>query len=364
MKFYKILTVVFALLAFAGTLHSEIVMTPYLQAITPTNVYLLVESDSKSEVRVLYGEDENTTMFHNTNNFIETSAKAKSYVHRINLDNLKPGTKYYYRVMQDGVDLPLANFTTPRDDGFLKVGLTGDNRGNPKIWGKVIDSIAAKKPDILLLTGDVAGTPKYKSWKKDFFIPSFLKFAKSVAFFNAVGNHEGWHANTRAFLQAPASPSHKQAYYSFEIGNALFVVLNNQLKINRGSEQYKFLEETLKNSDKLWKIIVFHKSAYVSGGHGEYKPMKNVAKKLFAKYGVTLALSGHSHFYQRNYVDSVWHITVAGGGASLYTPKKRKYTVKSSRKHHYAIFEIKQNKLLFSVYDLKGNIIDNFEINK
>jgi len=355
----KILKIVIFAFLLILPLRAEIIIQPYLQAMTPTSVYLLIESDSKAEVRVLYGEDENTSMFHNTNFFLQTTAKKPSYVHRIELDGLKPGTKYYYRVMQEGTDTQLESFTTPRNDGHLMVAVAGDSRSNPDIWKNTIDSFAAKKPDILLLTGDIAVSSKYSSWKKEFFIPAFLNFAKSVAFYNATGNHEGWNTNTKAFTQAPASPSGRQDYYSFEIGNALFVVLNNQLKINKSSPQYKFLEKVLKESDKKWKIVVFHRSAYVGGGHGEYTPMKTAAKNLFAKYGVSLALSGHSHFYQRNYVDGVYHITVAGGGAPLYTPKKKKYTQKSSRKHHYAIFEINGDVLTFTAYDLKGNVIDS-----
>jgi predicted phosphodiesterase len=357
------ITVIFLFMT-AYAVKAEIILQPYLQAMTPTSAYLLIESDSQSEIRVLYGKDENTSMFHNTNYFIKTTSKTPTYVHRIELDRLEPNTKYFYRVLQEGMDTPLESFTTPAENEHIKVAVAGDSRSNPKIWKKTIDSIAAKNPNILVLTGDIAATPKYSSWKKEFFIPAFLNFAKSTAFVNATGNHEGWNTNTKAFLQAPASPSGRQEYFSFAIGNALFVVLNNQFKINKGSPQYKFCEKVLKESDKQWKIVIFHRSAYVGGGHGEYTPMKLLAKNLFKKYGVTLALSGHSHFYQRNSVDGVYHLTVAGGGAPLYSPKKKEYTQKSSRKHHYAIFEINNNILNFTAYDLDGNIIDKFDIKK
>jgi len=361
MNLKKLFIIVISVFVFILPMKAEIILKPYLQALTPTSVYLLVESDSKSEVRVLYGDDENTSLYHNTNYFLKTTSKTPTYVHRIELDNLKPGTKYYYRVLQDGIDTQLETFTTPLDDGHLKIGIAGDCRSNPDLWARVLDSLSSKKTDILLLTGDIANTPAYSAWKKEFFVPALLRFAKSTAFYNATGNHEGWDINTKAFIQAPASPSEKQEYFSFEIGNALFVVLNNEMKINKGSQQYKFLEKVLKNSEKTWKIVLFHKSAYVAGGHGEYLPMKNVARKLFKKYNVTLAISGHSHFYQRNFVDGVEHLTVAGGGAPLYSPKKKKYTKKSSRKHHYAICELNGNTLTFTVYDLDGNIIDLFK---
>jgi len=357
----------FAVISFvllgAASLFADITMTPYLQAMTCNSAYLLIESSTELEVRVLYGEDQNTTMFHNTNYILPTSSKKSRFVHRIELDNLKPGTKYYYRVMQEGVDTPLESFTTPKDDGNLKFAISGDSRSAPKTWAKVITAIDKEHPELLLLTGDIAFKPDYDAWKKEFFIPELLTFARSTAFFNSVGNHEAWETDTKAFTQAPNSPSFKQEYYSFEIGNILFINLSTEHKITKGSDQYKFLDTTLSGSKHKWKIVVFHKSAYVGGGHGDYKPMKDAAA-LMAKYKVDIAFSGHSHFYQRNFVDGVYHLTVAGGGAGLYEPKNMKYTQKSVKEHHYAMVEISGNILRFRAINLKGNEIDSLVIEK
>jgi len=362
---YRALFTAFIFLAAITAGRAEITMKPYLQSMTCTSAYLLIETDSENEVRVLYGPDQTTSMFHNTNYILPASSEKPRYVHRIELDNLKPGTKYYYRVMQDGVDTPLESFTTPPDKGKLKIAVSGDSRSAPKTWKKVITAIDKESPDILMLTGDLAVKPDYDAWKKEFFIPELLKFAKSTSFFNAVGNHEGWAEDTKAFTQAPKSPSFKQEYYSFEIGNALFIVLSTEHKIGKGSHQYNFLDTVLKKSKHKWKFVSFHKSAYVGGGHGEYKPMKDAAK-LMAKYKVDIAFSGHSHFYQRNFVDGVYHLTVAGGGASLYKPKKMKYTQKSVKEHHYGIIDLDfdGNTMKFKAVNLKGKVIDSFEIKK
>jgi len=363
-KFFRSFLLLLIAVASTAASYATIVMKPYLQAMSQNSVYVMVESTSESEVRVLYGENELTELFHNTNYILQTTAKPATYIHRIELDNLKPGTKYYYRVMQDGVDLPLESFYTISDNLKLKFAVIGDNRSFPDKFNSLLNDLKKHEPQLLLLTGDIAATPDYKTWKKDFFIPELLSIAKAVPFFNAVGNHERWDTNTIAFTQAPQSLSKKQEYYSFELSGILFVVLSTEHKIDPNTEQFLFLEKTLKQSQAEWKIVLFHKSAYVGGGHGEYLPMKKVADALFKKYNVDLAISGHSHFYQRNYVDNVYHLTIGGGGAPLYVPKKKQYTIKSVKKHHYAIIEIDHQELHFKAIDIDGKIIDEFKISK
>lgn len=364
LKVYQISLVLLLVLTSTVASFATIVMKPYLQAMTKNSVYVMVESTSANEVRVLYGDNEQTEAFHNTNYFVQTTAEPPTYVHRIELDNLKPGTKYYYRVIQDGVDLPVESFETPLDNNTLKICVIGDNRSFPDKFKNLLNDLKKHEPQIMLLTGDIANTPDYKTWKKDFFIPELLSIAKSVPFYNTAGNHERWDTNAMAFTQAPQSLSKKQEYYGFELSGILFVVLSTEHKIDPNSEQFLFLEQIFRQSQANWKIVIFHKSAYVGGGHGEYEPMKIVADSLFKKYQVDLAISGHSHFYQRNFVDNVYHLTIGGGGAPLYEPKTKPYSIISVKEHHYAVLEVKNKELFFKAINIEGKLIDEFQITK
>jgi hypothetical protein len=91
--------------------------------------------------------------------------------------------------------------------------------------------------------------------------------------------------------------------------------------------------------------------------------MVKVSEDLFEKYKVNLVLNGHSHFYQRNEVNGITHLTLAGGGAPLYTPEPKKYTVKSAKEHHYGYFEIIGSEIKFYVYNIEGKEIDRFILN-
>lgn len=358
----KILVLLCTLIILRVSVKADVIMSPYLQAITPTSVTIMAECNNTSQVRVLYGENENMEMNRSTTFYEPTETTPETFVHRIQLEGLKPNTKYYYKVIQDGVDTYTKTFKTPPATGLLKVAVMGDGRSQPNVFGEISAQVRATKPDFVIMTGDLCFDSKYKSFKDEFFVPEFLNLGSSYCFFNAVGNHEGFSKNTKAFTQAPLSASGRQDYYSFEIGDALFIILSTETSCKKGTPQYAFLEKELKQTTKKWKIVAFHKSAYVGGGHNEYKPMVKVSEELFEKYKVNLVLNGHSHFYQRNEVKGITHLTLAGGGAPLYTPKPTKYTVKSAKEHHYGYFEIDGHIIRFKVINKDGKEIDNFTL--
>ncbi len=362
-KLIKRILLICALMIANNCLFADVLMLPYLQAITTTSVMIMAECSNQTQVRVLYGENENMEMNRSTSYNESTDAVPETYVHRIQLDGLKPDTKYYYKVIQDGVDNYIKTFKTPPVVGLLKVAVMGDGRSQPKVFSEISAQVRATKPDIVIMTGDICFDSKYKSFKDEFFVPELLNLASSYCFFNAVGNHERFSKNTKAFTQAPLSASGRQDYYSFEIGDAIYIILSTETSCKKGSPQYVFLEKELKNTTKKWKIVAFHKSAYVGGGHNEFKPMVKVSEDLFEKYKVNLVLNGHSHFYQRNEVNGITHLTLAGGGAPLYTPELKKYTVKSAKEHHYGYFEIDGSELNFYVYNIEGKEIDRFTLN-
>lgn len=346
---------------------SKILMPPYLQAVSTSEVYVMVEADSKEPVKVTYYLPDSTELSKSTTFYIETNANpGNTYVHRIKIDNLKPATTYPYTVSQNTKPSQHFSFTTAKVTGSkFKFAVMGDNRSNPGVFSTILFNAKKKNPEFSLLTGDLCIDSKYQSWKKEFFVDNLFNLFSNSPFYNAVGNHEGWQANTRAFTQAPLSSSGKQEYYSFEYGDALFVILSTEHPMKKGSEQYKFVENELKHTNRKWKIVAYHQSAYVYGGHGNFTPAKNLADDLFKKYNVNLAISGHSHFYQHNLVDGVHHLTIGGGGAPLYSPKNdKKHTLKSAKQYHYSIIDVTPDKLSIKVYNIDDQIIDELDMSK
>jgi len=353
------------ILVSAINVYSKILMSPYLQAVTPRSIYIMVETDSKESVTVEYGVSDNLGLKAKSTIISKTDAKPATYIHKVKLERLNPATRFFYRAVDGDSKSELSFFRTAiQDSEKFRFAIMGDCRSDTTKHSEIARRIMTFKPVFSVYGGDLCYNSKYTTWKDEFFIPDELKLDASVPFFNAIGNHEGWTQNTMAFLQAPESNSGKQEYYSFDYGDIHFLVLSTQHKCKKGTPQYDFIIDDLSKTDKKFKIVCFHESAYCEGGHGENKMMKAVSQELFEKYKVDVVITGHSHFYQHNLVAGIHHLTVAGGGAPLYTPGKASYTVKSAKKYHFGIADYVDGKLTIIIYAHNGEVIDTIEIKK
>ncbi len=343
---------------------NQILMQPYLQGVSTSGIYIMVESNSKKSIIVKYGTNKKLKFEQKTSYYVSTT-KSKDFIHRIHLQNLESGTKYYYQVSSGVYKSGIYSFYTAFSPGkAIDFAVMGDNRSNPGIFNFVCKETKKRNPKFSIYLGDICYNPRYTLWKKEFFTKDNLNLISEVPFFNAIGNHEGWTKNTKAFLQSPSKGKSNEPYYSFDNGDVHFLILNTELGISKNSKQYKFIQNDLANTKRKWKIVAFHIPAYCAGGHGESKTMIKVSKELFEPNKVDITLTGHSHFYQHNLVNGIHHFVLGGAGAPMYSPGKKDYTIKSLRSYHYVIFNINSNKLQMKVYDIYGKIIDKLDLEK
>lgn len=355
-------------IAFRASADAKVLMQPYLQGLDSESVFVMVETDSKKPVTVKFGEDKTLPMQANTLFYMPTTEN--TYVHKIYIQNLNPGSKYYYQAVHGDYQSVTAEFRTMVAPGeSFRFGVFGDCRSNPKMNTKLAKALAGEKPLFSLFLGDLCNTSSYDSWKEEFFVKAQLDLAATSPFFNAFGNHEDWEQNAKVFTQSPG-PSREDGeyvnkpFYSFDCGDAHFLVLNTEVGVGERSEQFKFAKKDLESTDKKWKFVAFHIPAYCAGGHGENKNMKRMTTKIFEPAGVDVVFNGHSHFYQRNFVNGVYHVIAAGGGAPLYSPKSKSYVQKSAKKHHYGYVDVSPGKLSVRFIDDDGKVVDEFEIAK
>jgi predicted phosphodiesterase len=359
----SILCILFVVTAVVS--QAKILMTPYLQAVTTSSVFVIVECDSKDTIWVDFGR----TMAYGrtaTDSIIsETDAKVPTYIHKIFLKGLKPNTGYYYQVRQGKIHSTGYNFHTAVEPGTsFRLLWMADFRTNTSIHDKIAKLAAATYPQVSIYGGDLCNSADYFSWKKEFFRSDELDLIAKVPFFNAVGNHEGNGPNTTAFLQSPESASKSQQYYSFEYGDLHVLVLNTEIDLGPGSPQYEFAKEDLANAATSWKIVVSHAPAYCAGGHGEDTSMIRMTKDLFEPNHVDMVLSGHSHFYQHNLVNGIHHMVIGSAGAPLYDPEKASYTLVSVKDYNWAILDVKYSLLTLTVYNAKNQKLDMVQLKK
>jgi hypothetical protein len=363
----KVLFSLLSIILLSNSLWSKILMQPYLQAVTDSSIVIMVESDSPDPISANFSTSSNLmnlsakTLFYKT-----TDADPKTYIHRIYLNHLNPYTKYNYTISENGVNYQ-GNFTTASKDDVtnFNFAIMGDCRSQVKIHTRISDNIAAHNPSLSIYLGDLCFTSSYSAWKDEFFIPAELKLSANVPFANAIGNHEGSKPNTYAFTQSPDINNKEDlGYFDFYYGPVHFIVINTEVGLSKNSKQYQFVKNALENNKGKFIVVAAHIPAYVGGGHGENDNMIAMTKQLFEPFKVDVVLSAHCHFYQHNLINGIHHLIIAGGGAPLYTPKAKDYTLFTQKTYCYGIANYSDNKLTITVYDIDNKVLDTITVKK
>ena len=334
----------------------------YLQAVTSYSVYVMVESNSTAPLTVDYGL---TNTYGSSATTVSTMpTTGGTYIHRIHLTGLTSDTTYYYRL---GVHS--ASFKTAVNSGTaFRFSWMADCRNGTAIHDSIATLIQAAAPRFSLYGGDLCDDgDSYPTYIQQFFRPNQLELAARVPFFNTTGNHEKWSTNTLAFMQAPASASGNQGYYSFEYGDVHVVVMNymDPEGYAAGSPQYNFIAADLAATTQPWKIVICHAPAYSTGSHGEDIDMIALTTNVFEPKGVNLVLAGHNHFYQRNMVNGIYHLVIGSAGAPLADPGPiGGYVQVSLKTYCWAIFDLTPTTLQIHVYNEKGESIDTLSLSK
>jgi predicted phosphodiesterase len=328
-----------------------------------SSIDILVESATPDTVSVEYGLTSNYGLRGKTTSVRITTAG--TYVHDVHLAGLDTNTLYHYRVVQGKEKSDDATFrTAPHAGTSFRAAWMADCRTDTTVYDSIAARILRAEPVVSLYGGDLCTDGSYASYKKEFFRPMAQRLMASVPYFNAAGNHEKWDTNTVAFTRGPLSSSGTDAYYSLDYGDLHVLVLNTNLPYDSSSAQYAFAWNDLASARAAWKIVVAHKHPYCAGGHGEDQKLKYMATHLFEPNGVTLMLSGHSHFYQHNRVRGIDYFIVGSAGAPLYNPDSTAYTLRSIRDHNFAILDISQSQFSMHVYNAKGAPLDSLLLEK
>ncbi len=365
----KLLTFLVILIVCVTNLRANILMQPYLMGVTTSQVYVLVECSTTDPVTVKYGLTTSYGSFATDELYTATSGSSPlTYVHKILLVGLTPGTVYHYQAIQlTSTSNDYYFITAPLSGSSFRFAWEADMRTNVTPHDQISALIKTANPVFLLQGGDVCSSSSYSVFKSEFFRSNELNNISYIPFFWTPGNHETWAANTKAFSKAPLSNSGTEDYYSFEYGDLHILVLNTQLPYTVGSAQYNYALADLSTTTQRWKIVIAHIPGYTAGGSGAHTPDANMitmAVNIFVPNGVDLVLNGHNHFYQRSQVSGLNHVVIGSAGAPLYTTSTASYTVKSVSDYCYGIFDFTPTSLKMSVYNISNTLLDSLTLNK
>ncbi|HNS19131.1 MAG TPA: metallophosphoesterase family protein [Sedimentisphaerales bacterium] len=359
---------------------SIITSGPYLQYATKTGITILWETREKASSLVEYGEQTPLTG--------RIAGPADCNMHEVRIENLKPQTNYFYRVIsttssgRESVS-DLYSFQTAVEERTpYAFGVVSDTQTNPPVWGKIASLVFAERPNFVVHAGDIVGEgPKTEQWTDHFLRPAHGLMSR-VPIFAILGNHDQDHANYYRYICNPA-PEYR---YTFMYGNAQFFLLDTKRDVAVGSEQYRWLEQELAKSKATWKFAVHHHPPYSSDENdygdtwkGQQSPRGDLKLRplvgLYEKYGLDICFFGHIHDYERTWpiradqVDpahGVIYLQVggAGGGLENYAPTRSWFTAKVHRDHHFALVNICGNTLYLQAIDQSGILFDQITLHK
>ena len=214
---------------------------------------------------------------------------------------------------------------------------------------------------VLMLGDNIYGKDTPSDFQNKFELPYKALLDSGVKFYAALGNHD-----------SPTQASYKlfnmdgRRYYTFKPRDGIrFFALDSSMV---DKPQLQWLEKELAGSGSDWKIVYFHHPMYSSGAkHGSDLALRAVLEPLFVKYGVSVVLAGHDHFYERIKPQRGIYYFVIGGAAKLRVGNVRRTPLTEKafdQDNSFVLMEIDQDMLHFQAISRTGSIVDTGSISR
>ncbi len=354
----------------------EILRGPYLQQVTPTSAIVVFETDEAVQGEVRFGATAD----------LEGSVMglAAQTQHEIALEELTPDTTYHYAVSVLGVPLSYGHqlTTAPPEGEPFRFVVFGDTRSDHDAHREVMAAIALEDVDALFNTGDlVSRGDDVSDWDTFFEIEGPV--IDEVPLYPVVGNHDESGGAATEYEAAFSLPD-VELYYSIDLGNAHFVILDGHVNMVLAcvyeetlidtcfsEEQVAWLEadlaEAVANPAIEHVFVLNHVGPYSSKDGRTGSAHMRYLLPLFEQYGVRAILTGHDHYYERGFSDNgLVYIITGGGGAPLYAigePTDEPHTVEYNDSiNHYVVVDVGHETIRFSARTTDGVAFDELEL--
>lgn len=358
---------------------------PYLQNLQDDRITIMWETAYPTYGKVLYGE----------NGKLDVAVKedeTPSIIHEVTLVGLKPNETYSYKVECFNIVSEVQTFDTKKSKGApFKFVVLGDTRSRHDIHSKIVNRVIEEDPLFIINTGDMVHDGRVISdWETFFEINR--KLMSNTPYYTVLGNHEKDSPYYYDIFDLP----NNERYYSFNVGDALFVILDSEGKdisdynniADEMSDQFwqKNLEEYLavqerhfavqkkwlgkvleQNKEAGYIFIIQHKPLYSVMKHRaeEAEKRRKFFGDILEKNNVQVFMNGHDHHYHHALKNGIHYITTAGGGARLYEMDgPLPETVKLSKIEHFILININESDAVLNVIDINGNEIDKITVNR
>jgi len=348
------------LLIFTGSV--TLTRGPYLQSVTATGAIIVWRTDRPGSSQVDYGVGDYT-------HSIDLPDPTTEHV--ITLTDLITGTEVLYRVSTNGVELASGAFRTAAGpDQPFSFAAIGDSGIGSTAQYSVAERMVALDPQFVLHTGDVVYPDGQVDGYDPFFFQPYQALARRAPIYPTLGNHDyhtqGGQPYIEAFYLPHNNPANTERYYSFDWGNAHFAALD--FNTGPAAAQLEWLQDDLRSTDKMWKIVFYHQAIYSSGPHGYeswVEAKRALLAPIFEESDVDLVLNGHDHDYERTQlINGVLYIVTGGGGASLYQVNPQSFSAYAESTYNTVFVTIDGCTLNLQAIKPDGTVFDATTLTK
>jgi len=315
------------------------------------------------------------------------------YVCRVELKKLKKGTKYLYRIVDNGIPSETRSFTTATGKkewkfiAFADFQLQFNNLTHPLV--ATIKSVAGDA-NLAVCSGDITDFGSNEAeWRHMMDHPVW----NDMVFAATPGDHAYWcHDQShpimmrenpdffRHFFNLPSNGIAEctGSNYYFFYNNILFIGLDmcdsNTVKSDIFEKEAEWLKKIAAQykGKYRWLVVLGHKSIFGSPvtDSGVVKYIQPLFAPAFKEAGVDLVISGHDHKYSRTHeIDGTYYLDLGSSGNKFREPEEAMYhdgihdkviNLKADQRCVGAVISVSDSSLTVEVRDTAGILLDSF----
>jgi 3',5'-cyclic-AMP phosphodiesterase len=214
----------------------------------------------------------------------------------------------------------------------------GDIHGVFENLQQIITMANVLDPLFIMSNGDMTHSGRLE----DYHTFADLLSTSQVPVFTALGNHDKRTRGGRATYRRLLAPF----YYSFEVGNTKFIVLDSSRKRGLQKFQYAWLERELQFSQGKRIFVFLHRPPVCPKyNYLSFSSPKNIKRflTLMEMYQVEMVFSSHIHVLSEFARGNVRYVVTGGGGGALWRP---------ANIHHYLHVIVKKDDVEMKVIEL------------
>lgn len=276
------------------------------------------EKDAEIECRSI-GSDSSVSLKTTSEAFTDDGITC--YLHSALLTDLIPGQDYEYRIVSASSGTPWHALHAAGNGAFKALIFPDSQSNNYDGWQELAQNAAKRNPDTQFFVnmGDLVDNGEdHTQWNA--WMGALDGIMDRIPLAPVMGNHETYTLDWKvrlpqAYLHAFDVPDNgsddfARYYYSFDYGDAHFMVLNtqfdetNDFKPGLLDEELNWFKADAKKSTKKWKIVLMHKDVLTYANHRSPDRKAGIGDigrdfmPAFDALGIDLVLTAHLHTYR------------------------------------------------------------------